>query len=155
MLGQLGFLAVAHLLGGPPWVVLGVLGFLGQIAADFRLAPALRMAPALLWAAAAAATGNRELFFPYSIFLATHVLVELWHQGAVRAVLGGAGIVAAFLAIRLLQAATLQVLGVESAVAALIMAAACAVVSSPFDRPRLRWLVPPAASLLAYAGLAL
>jgi hypothetical protein len=155
MLGQLGFLAVAHLLGGPPWVVLGVLGFLGQIVADFRSGPLLRLAPALLWAAAAAAMGNRELFFPYAIFLATHVLGELWPRGAVPAALGGAGIVAAFLVIRLLQAATLRVLGVELAVAALIMAAACFVVSRARDRSILRWLVPPAASLLACAGLAL
>lgn len=152
---QMGFLVAAHGLGGPPWVGLGVLACVGQILADFRLASLLRLVPALLWVVAHAATGNRELFFPYAIFLATHVATEFCARGIGQAGVGGGIIVAVFLAIRFLQRATPRVLGVESVVAIAIVAAAIGVVVV-VRRPRwMAWVIPPVASLVAYAALAI
>ena len=149
---QVMFLAAAHVLGGPPWVALGVLACLGQIAADFRLASLLRLVPALAWAIAHAMTGNRELFFPFAIYLAAHA-VTVWPPG--RGLAGGAAIVGGFLVIRFLQQATPRVLAVELAVAAVIMAATVAGGASARGRPWVTWIIPPAASLAAYVGLAL
>ena len=151
---QVAFLVAAHTLGGPPWVALGVLVLLGQIMADFRLAPLVQLVPALGWAVAHAATGNRELFFPYAIYLAAHAVVTLWSRGFAPAAGGGAGLVGAFLLIRLLQQATPRVLAVELAVAAAILLATLGGVAVSGGRQWSRWLIPPVASLAAYAGLA-
>ncbi len=151
---QVVVLAAAHAFGGPPWVILGVLACLGQIMADFRLASLLPLVPALLWAFAQAATGNRELFFPYAIYLAAHVVVTLWPRGFARAAAAGAGLVGAFLLIRLLQRATPGVLAVEAAVAASILMATLGAAVVGGHRLWGRWLIPLAASLAAYAGLA-
>jgi hypothetical protein len=153
--GELGFLVTVHILGGPPWVVLGVLAFLAQILADFRLAPLLRLAPAAIWAVAHAATGNRELFFPYAIYLAAHVAWELWPRGPLQAASGGGGIAAAFLVIRVLQHATPRVIAVELAVAAAILVVVNAAIAASRGRPFVGWVIPPLASLAAYAGLAI
>lgn len=151
---QVVFLAAAHAFGGPPWVILGVLACLAQIMTDFRLAAIVPLVPALLWAFGHAATGNRELFFPFAIYLAAHVVLTLWPRGFARAAAAGGGLVGVFLVIRLLQQATPRVLAVEAAVAATILMATlgAAVISGPSLWGR--WLIPLAASLAAYAGLA-
>ena len=74
---ELLFLAAAHAYGGPAWVVIGVLAFCGQAVAGVRLAPLAILVPALGWLALSRDTGNRELFFPYCIALASHVAVVL------------------------------------------------------------------------------
>ena len=155
MLVELAFLAAAHVLGGPPWVALGVLAMIGQVAADFRLGPLLGLVPAAGWLAAHAITGNRELFFPYAIALAAHLAGQFIDRGRPQAAVAGALVAAAFLSIRVVQAATAGVLAVESAVAAAILAAAVAALPAAVKRPWGRVAVTAGASLLAYAGLAL
>jgi predicted GNAT family N-acyltransferase len=152
---ELAFLAAAHVLGGPPWVVLGVLAFAGQVAADFRLRPLVGLVPAGFWMAAHQYTGNRELFFPYAITLAAHLAGQVIGRGRVAAAVAGGLVVAAFLAIRVGQAATAKVLAVEAAVAAVILAAAVAGLPAAEKRPWGTVAVTAVASLLAYAGLAL
>lgn len=152
---ELAFLVAAHLLGGPPWVALGVLAVIGQIVADFRLRPLLGLVPAAGWMAAHHLSGNRELFFPYAMTLATHLAGQFVDRGRGAAAVAGGLLVAAFLAIRVMQDATARVLAVEAAVAAAILALAVAVLPAAARRP---WgLVAAAimASLLASAGLAL
>lgn len=151
---QMAFLAAAHALGGPPWVGLGVLAFLGQIMADFRLASLARLTPALVWAGAHALTGNRELFFPYAVYLAAHLAVEFMSFGFARAAVAAGGMMMVFLLIRIAQRATLSVLAVELAVTSAILAAALVVIQQGRDRPEMRWLIPAVASFAAYAGLA-
>ena len=149
---ELLFLAAAHAYGGPAWVVIGVLAFCGQAAAGVRLAPLAILVPALGWLALSRGTGNRELFFPYCIYLASHVAVALtprvagaeaprvagaeaprsflaapWSFRAAisrsfRAAAGGGLVVATFLAVRVLQRAGPRVLAVESIVAVAILA---------------------------------
>jgi hypothetical protein len=160
---EFALLAAAHAWGGPPWVAIGAVAVVGQVAADLRPGRLGGFVPALCWLAAHHATGNRELFFPYSMALAVHLAGEFFrpaepasgraagHGGAVAA---GGAVVAAFLAIRRLQNATPRVLGVEAAVAALILAAAVALLPWVARRPGATWALTAAASLAAYAGLA-
>jgi predicted GNAT family N-acyltransferase len=152
---QLAFLAAAHVLGGPPWVALGVLAFAGQIAAEFRLRPLVGLAPAGFWMAAHQLTGDRDLFFPYAMALAAHLAGQFFGRGRVAAAAAGGLVVAAFLAIRVGQAATAKVLAVEAAVAAAILAVTVAVLPAAVNRPWGAVIVTAIASLLAYAGLAL
>ena len=70
------------------------------------------------------------------------------------AVAGGL-VAAAFLAIRVMQAATLRVLGVEAAVTMVILVAAVAALPRVADRPWAKAAVTALASLAAFAGLAL
>jgi hypothetical protein len=142
---ELLFLAAAHAYGGPAWVVIGVLAFCGQAAAGVRLAPLAILVPALGWLALSRGTGNRELFFPYCMYLASHVAVALTPRSAnvaaprsfraeslrssraaaprsFRAAAGGGLVVAAFLVVRVLQRAGPRVLAVESVVAVAILA---------------------------------
>jgi len=163
---ELVFLAAAHVLGGPPWVALGVLALVGQVAADFRLRPLLGLLPAFGWLAAHQLTGNRELFFPYAMALAAHlagqfagrfpgrVMGRFMGQGRGAAAAGGLVVVAAFLAIRGLQAATSRVLAVETAVAAVILALTVAALPLAARRPGGLVALTALASLLAFAGLA-
>jgi predicted GNAT family N-acyltransferase len=155
LIAELAFLAAAHFLGGPPWVALGVLAMVGQVAADFRLPPLVGLLPAGFWIAAHAITGNRELFFPYAMALAAHLAGQFIGRGRSMATAAGGLIVIAFLAIRVMQAATAKVLAVEAAVAVVILAACVAVLPVAKLRPWGLVGIATVASLLAYAGLAL
>lgn len=152
---ELAFLVAVHVLGGPPWVALGVLAVTAQVVADFRVGPLVGLAPAVGWAALHHATGNRELFFPYSMALAAHLAGQFTSRGRATATAAGGLAVAAFLAIRLTQRATAGVLAVELAVAAAILAVTVVVLERTSPRPWARVAVATAASLAAYAGLAL
>ena len=153
--GELLFLAAAHFLGGPSWVALGVLAFAGQVAADFRLRPLIGFLPAAGWIAAHQLTGNRELFFPYAMALATHLAGQFVGRGRLAAAVAGGLVVASFLGIRILQAATAEVLAVELAVAAAILVAVVAVLPAALKRPWGAAVVTILASLAAFLGLAL
>lgn len=151
---ELAFLGAAHVLGGPAWVVLGVVAVVGQVAANFRLQPLVGLVPAAAWMAAHQVTGDRRLFFPFALALAAHLAGQFVGRGRAAALVAGGIVVAAFLAIRLVQAATIPVLAVESVVAAVILAAAVAVLPAAVRRPWGTAAVTALASLLAYAGLA-
>lgn len=151
---ELAFLGAAHVLGGPAWVALGVVAVVGQVAADFRLGPLVGLVPAAAWMLAHQLTDDRELFFPFAMALAAHLAGQFVGRGRVAATAAGGLVVAAFLAIRLLQAAPGRVLAVECAVAAVILAAAVAALPLALRRPWGAAAVTAGASLLAYAGLA-
>jgi predicted GNAT family N-acyltransferase len=152
---EIAFLAAAHFLGGPPWVALGVLGFAGQVVADFRLRPLVGLLPAAVWMVAHQFTGNRELFFPYAMALAAHLAGQFVGRSRAAAAVAGSLLVAAFLATRIVQAATAPVLAVELAVAAAILATTVAALPAAARRPWGSVAVTILASLAAYAGLAL
>lgn len=153
--GELALVAAVQLLGGPAWVALAVLACCAQIIADFRLAPLLLLGPAVGWAAWHHVSGNRELFFPYGMFLAAHAAGQFAARSRAAAGLAGGTIVAAFLVIRALQRATPGVLAVESVVATVILAAVVVVQPAAARRPAAALLVAALASLAAYLGLAL
>lgn len=151
---ELACLAAAHAWGGPPWTLLTMIAFLAQIAVDFRVAPLAMLAPGLAWLALHHVTGDRELFFPFAMTVAIHVALLASARGTARALLGGGGVVAVFLAIRGLQAASPRVLAVEAGIAVAILVAAVAAHAAARTRPAAAAIVA-LSSLAAYAALAL
>jgi hypothetical protein len=151
---ELAFLAIAHVLGGPAWTVLGVLACVAQSTASLRPADLATLAPALAWAVAAKATGNRELYFPFAMHVAAVTAAVPAAAQGLRCLAVGGTVVFAFLAIRWLQAATPRVLAVEAAAAVLVLIAAVAA-RQRFPATAGRWWIPAAAAVLAYGCLAL
>lgn len=153
---ELLFLTLTTLAGGPSWTLLGMIAVVAIAIADLRLAAILRLAPALVWLGLFRFTGNRELFFPYAMFLASHLALMLataWNRTIGLA--GGGLIVAAFMTIRGVERATGNVLAVELAVAVGILMLVFATRSMTRTSPTGDTLISVAASLLAYASLAL
>lgn len=155
IIGEILFLAAAQTGGGPPWTLVGVIAFVLLAFARPGMEVLALIAPSLIWLAFARATDNRELFFPYAMHLAAVVTCRLANRTVAWGLLGGGAVVAAFLAIRAAQQATPRVLAVECAVAAAILAAATFAWARIPRRAGTDVVIIAAASLLAYAGLAL
>lgn len=151
---ELALLAAAHLWGGPAWMVPAVIACVAQVAADFRTLSLTALLPSLGWLAASRLTGNRELYFPFAMYLAGAVAVLPWRGGLRPAAGWGGAVVAAFLVVRVLQGATLRVLAVETAAAVVVLGLALAARRAGGTVTG-RAAVAAAASLLAYACLAL
>ncbi|NDC53025.1 MAG: hypothetical protein EBZ74_01745 [Planctomycetia bacterium] len=155
ILGEILFLAIAQVCGGPPWTLVGVAAFLLAMGAGPRGGTIALLAPALVWLGLSRATGDREFFFPYTMHLAAAVACGLGTRGPAWGLAGGGGVVATFLAIRSIQQATARVLAVEFAVAAAILAGVTAMRVGCPRRRGLDAAIVAAAALLAWAGLAL
>jgi len=164
IIGELLFLAVTHIFGGPPWTVIGALAVVAQTLGGIRIGSLALVVPGLAWLALSHATGNRELFFPYTMYLASCVALRATERTPWLGPLGGAAIVAAFMVIRILQQATARVLAVEFVVAAAILA--LVLVARSWSRrhgvhvaapTNFAWqaAIVAASSLLAYASLAI
>ena len=124
------FLAMAHVAGGPPWTIVAaiafaVLGIGGRPQESGGRQALWLILPSLGWLLAFRATGNRELFFPFTMYLAAHAALTVSPRGPKAAGLAGGIVVAIFLVIRVLQAATPRVLAVEAVAAGVILAATC------------------------------
>lgn len=158
---ELVFLACAHFFGGPPWTVIGVVAVVVQTLGGVRVDSLAFIVPSLAWLALSHATGNRELFFPYAIYVASAVAVTAAGRPTWLGPVGGAGVVVTFMVIRILQQATVRVLAVEFVVAAAILALVLTARSwSQRHVTHVPRIVSDAAivvtsSLLAYASLAL
>jgi hypothetical protein len=161
---ELLFLAVAHSFGGPPWTVISALAVVLLAFRGIRIESLVLIVPSLVWLALSHATGNRELFFPYTMYLASCVAVRAAERPAWLGPVGGGVVVAVFMVIRILQQATVRVLAVELVVAVAILA--LVVVAGSWSRRHSEQVahVTPVAwhaaivvgsSLLAYASLAI
>lgn len=138
---EAAFLTVAHVAGGPPWTVVAAMAFAVLGVSGSRQDGTWRkllwlILPSLGWLAAFWATGNRELFFPFTMYLAAHAALTVSGRGLSPACVAGGLVVAVFLVIRVLQAATPSVLAVEAVAAGVILAATCLVLVRR-DRPLL------------------
>ena len=158
---ELLVLAAAHCFGGPPWAVIGAIAVVALALGGIRIESLALMVPSLAWLALSHATGNRELFFPYTMYLASCVALRVAPASRWMGPLGGAAVVAAFMVIRILQQAAVRVLIVEFVVAVAILA--LVLVARALGQPyaarvaTVVWhaAIITAASLLAYASLAL
>ena len=165
---ELAFLAVTHIFGGPPWTVIGAIAVVAQTLGGVRIESLALVLPSLAWLALSHATGNRELFFPYTMYLASCVALRDSQRATQRTTwlgpFGGAAVVVAFMVIRILQQATVRVLVVEFVIAAAILA--LVVVTGSWSRRRVGHVAPAThlawraaivavSSLLAYASLAM
>jgi len=154
------FLAIAHVYGGPPWAIIGMVAFIAQIFTQtiggFRAESLLLVVPSLLWLGLFHATGNRELFFPYTMYLASGVTLRSAERSPWLGLCGGGVVVAAFMIIRILQNATSRVLAVELVIAVVILAFVLAALAWSRKHTLARdAAIVAVSSLLAYASLAL
>ena len=154
ILVEFAILAVAHVCGGPAWAAVAAVACVAHVVAGLEPAALLAALPAVGWLAASRFTGNRELFFPYSMLLATSALLAVPAARSLAGIAAAGGVIAAFLAARVVQQATGRVLAVELAAAAVVLAAAVAA-RAFLPSLGLRWWLPVTASLAAYACLAL
>lgn len=115
VLAALALMSGALLYGGWPWAAMaGVFAAIAWTDEDSGW-PAVQSAlTALVWLALFQATGDRRLFFPFSMHAAA--LAGRW----------GVGVVAGFAAVRVIQGASAHVLGVEMVVAAAVLGLAAA-----------------------------
>ena len=153
--GELLFLGLTQAYGGQAWAILCLLAILPLFLTDFRIASLSSVAPSLSWLALFYATGNRELFFPYCMYLATAIALLLSRRTLWLGGVGGGTLIVAFMTVRILQQATLRVLAVELAAAVVILAAA--ITTDAYSRKTAvsRAAIAALASVLAYAALAL
>lgn len=149
------FLAATQVWGGWPWTAIGAAAIAALAAIDLRPVALALVAPSLVWLACFRLTGNRELFFPFTIHLASLVALRLGRGKPWLGVAGGGLIGGLFLAIRAAQQASAKVLGVECVVAVLILTLVLATLPVTRERSALGGGVVVLASLLAYASLAL
>jgi len=149
------FLAATQAWGGWPWTAIGATAIGVLAAVDLRPAALAMAAPSLVWLAFFQATGNRELFFPFTIHLASLVALRLGRDNLWRGMAGGGLFGGLFLAVRAAQQASAKVLGVEALVTALILAVVLVALPPSRGRSALEGAVVVLASLLAYASLAL
>lgn len=150
---ELVFLALAHLLGGPWWTVLGGVACVVQLSGGVAASSLTPFFPALAWALASWATGNRELYFPYAMHLAAAILTAAPRRSRSWMAVTGLAVPASFLVIRWLQAATPKVLAVETVATGIVLAAAIGL-STWRPGPLGRWWIPVAAAALACGCLA-
>jgi hypothetical protein len=148
-------LAATQAWGGWPWTAISATAIGVLAVVDLRPAALAMVAPSLVWLALFRATGNRELFFPFTIHLASLVALRLGRENLWRGMAGGGLIGGLFLMIRASQQASVKVLGVESVVTALIVGGVVATLPVSRGRGAVEGGIVVLASLLAYASLAL
>jgi hypothetical protein len=148
-------LAATQAWGGWPWTAIGATAIGVLAVVDLRPAALAMVALSLVWLALFRATGNRELFFPFTIHLASLVALRLGRDNLWRGMAGGGLIGGLFLVIRASQQASVKVLGVESVVTSLILGGVLATLQVSRGRGGVEGGIVVLASLLAYASLAL
>lgn len=152
---EVGFLSGLGFWGGPAWVCIFVPVLLVEIFCGSQTRSLGMLMPAGLWLVLCRFTGNRELFFPYAMYVMAFMMSRLWERGRGTAIMGGLFCGGLFLFIRRLQNATMSVLLVEGVVAAGIIFALGVFCWQGLNRGWMRMVGLLGASLLAYAGLAL
>lgn len=148
-------LATALFFGGVAWAQVFLTAAVLRSRPEFRGERLLLMACSLIWLVIFRWFFVRQLFFPYTMHLATCALLfasdfEKW-RGYIRGMI----VVAVFLAIRFLQGATNRVLGIELLVAAVILAFAICFYQLTPKNAVSRAIVVVVASLTAVGGLTL
>jgi hypothetical protein len=143
-------LALGWFAGGWPWAAMLLLAALIASRQESNTAALVMSALAALWILAFWIAGDRRFFFPYTMLLT--VYAASLPQRAWLQVLAGAGLVEAFLCIRMWQDASQEVLIFESLVAMFLLAFGL-VAASQMEGKR-AWIAS-FGSLLALLSLAL
>ena len=148
-------LATSLFFGGVAWAQVFLTAIVLQSRPEFRDERLLLMACSLIWLAIFRWMFVRQLFFPYTLHLATCGVLfasdfEIW-RGYIRGLI----VVAVFIAIRFLQGATNRVVIIELIVAAVILAFAIGIYQLTPKNAASRVIVVFLSSLAAVAGLAI
>ena len=152
---EVGFLSALAVWGGPAWVGVVVPAIFIEIYCGSQLRSLGMLIPAGIWLVLCTLTGNRELFFPYAMYVTAFMVLRLWKRGQSTAIMGGLFCGGLFLFIRWLQNATTNVLLVEGVVAVGIVLALSVFCWLGLNRGWMRMVGLLSGSLLAYAGLVL
>ena len=149
-------LAIMLLVGGRPWAAICFVTLVIQVLTEPQATRTIAgITPCILWLVLFRITGNRELFFPFSMYLASYASLLLAGRILLFGVFGGGTVVAAFVSVRVLQSAAKDILGVELVVAFAILTLALAAYNASPRNVAARLIISVLASLLAYAGLAI
>lgn len=147
-------LAVPLQWGGVPWLALCLVAVVVQLfSRAANLSSLITLTPAFLWIGVHNVTANRELFFPYGMYLATHTALLFARQNVWLGTLSGLSVVLAFLVVRILQAAPVPVLILEFGIALAILEVAMLTYLPTRRSPLWHLLISAMASLLALASL--
>ena len=141
--------------GGPVWISIVVPALLIEVYCGSQLHSLGMLIPCSAWLVLSNVTGNRELYFPFAMYVMAFMVSRLWEKGRRVAALGGFLCGGFFLTIRWLQQASMSVLFVEGVVAAGILILLCVYYKQGLGNEWSRMASLVGASLLAYAGLAL
>jgi len=152
-LASLLLLAAIQLIGGPPWAVLGAIAIVPMAFTDCRTSSLALIASSVGLVVLARLTGNRQFFFPYTMYLASIVFVQLCDRNFWRGVLGGIAVLAAFLVVRTQQHATARVLFIEFIVATSIIVSTMFAYSFSPRHAVSRVVINIGAALLAFFSL--
>jgi hypothetical protein len=142
-------LGCAAFYGGWPWALMAAILVVALRAGeDDNVSMLQAAAGGLFWVALFHWTGDRRLFFPFSMQVAAYAACRCRVNGKWTAVAAGAVVTAVFAGIRLVQSASAHVLAVELIVAAAVLSIGMALL--PYTG---KWAASTAAALLALAGL--
>ena len=143
-------IAIAGLIGGKPWFLLCLMTVIAlHICGNQHFSTLASISPSFLWLGLHLVTNNRELFFPYTMYLSSFTALVYFERGFWHGIIGGIFVVSGFLIIRIRQSAADSVLLLEFGVALAILAVAVLAVSaSPKN-------IASRASILGFLSLAL
>ena len=152
---MIGLLTIAQFLGGQPSTIIFAISLAALGITNLNIMRLGLIGFSLLWLVMSRLTGQRELFFPFAMFLATYVALFLSDRTLWLGWFGGLMVVTSFITIRFQQDATLRVLAVELIVATAIVA--CGLIADSFGQKTLalRAIIVTVTSLIAYACLAI
>jgi hypothetical protein len=146
-------LAATQLLGGPPWAALCAIALVALVLTDRRTSSLALIASSLTWVVLSHLTDNRQLFFPYTMSLASIVFVQLSNRSFWKGVSAGIAVLAAFFVVRTQQHASARVLFIEFIVATSILAFATTAYSLSTQNLVSRIVITIVVSLLAFFSL--
>jgi len=147
--------ATALYFGGTAWAQIFLTAIILRSRPEVRNERLFLMACSLLWLAMCRWMVFRQLFFPYTIHLATCASLFVSDSGLWRGYINGLIVVTVFITIRFLQDATNRVLSIEFIVAAIILALAIYFYQMTPRNAVSRAIVVVVASLCAVGGLAI
>jgi hypothetical protein len=149
-------LAAAALYGGWEWALVCLIVLVALWRFESGVLPVLAtVGVSFFWLALFHWTGDRRLFFPYSMQFAVQMACLLRGRMAKPAIVGGGSIVLVFTVIRISQSATAAVLIVELAVAGAALALALQACGRGSREASVRVIAGALGSVLAFAGLAI
>ena len=149
-------LVVAAFYGGWEWVLLSFVVLVALWHAEFAVVPILTTIGVSYFCLALFHwTSDRRIFFPYAMQLAVQMPDVMKGLVSKPALVGGGGIIAVFMLIRITQSATAGVLLVELFIAITILTLVSKICPQSVRGPGTRVIIGVLGSALAFVGLAI
>ena len=154
LVANLLLLAVVFFFGDRYWMLICLVSSVFQFLTEPKSAKVVaRLTPCLAWLVLYRITGNRSIFFPFCMYLASYATLLLASRFLLLGLLSGSVVAGAFAGVRIMQSAAKNVLGVELCVAGAILVLALAAYNTSPRNAASRIVISLLASLLAFASL--